>query len=499
MPQSITLIFPHQLFKDHPAINNNRIIYLVEELLYFNQYKFHKQKLVLHRASMQFYKQWLKEKNYNVNYINADEDISDIRQLVTHLNENNCKEIHVAEVTDDWLQRRLQNACKKYSIELKFYQTPSFITSIKKAGEYFSDKKTYFQTDFYIWQRKQHKILLETDRYPLGGKWSFDYENRKRFPKNETAPFLNLPENNNYVTEARKYVAENFSNNYGSNDDPFYNTKGFFPTTFEEAAHWLKDFIQNRFEKFSVYEDAIVANEQVLHHSVLSSSLNIGLLTPKQVIDAVTAQADEYKIPINSLEGFIRQIIGWREFIRVVYEREGRKQRTKNYWNFTRKIPESFRNGTTGIEPVDAVIKKVLNAAYTHHIERLMVLGNFMLLCEFDPDEVYKWFMELFIDAYDWVMVPNVYGMSQFADGGIMSTKPYISASNYLIKMSDFTKGEWQQTWDALFWRFMHVHRDFFNSNPRIGMLLKTFDKMDVKKRQNYLNTAAHFLQTLDK
>ena len=261
----------------------------------------------------------------------------------------------------------------------------------------------------------------------------------------------------------------------------------------------MNDFIETRFDKFGIYEDAIVANEQALHHSVLSSSLNIGLLTPKQVVDKVILKANAYKIPVNSLEGFIRQIIGWREFIRVVYEREGRKQRTKNYWNFTRKIPASFWKGTTGIEPVDTVIKKVLQSAYTHHIERLMVLGNFMLLCEFDPDEVYKWFMEFFIDAYDWVMVSNVYGMSQFADGGIMSTKPYISSSNYLIKMSDFKKGEWQQTWDALFWRFMHVHRDFFESNPRIGMLLKTFDKMDKEKRINYLNTAQDFLSMLDK
>ncbi len=178
--------------------------------------------------------------------------------------------------------------------------------------------------------------------------------------------------------------------------------------------------------------------------------------------------------------------------------REGRKQRTTNYWNFERRIPRSFWNATTGIQPIDTIIKKVLQSAYTHHIERLMVLGNFMLLCEFHPDDVYRWFMELFIDAYDWVMVPNVYGMSQFADGGLMSTKPYISGSNYLIKMSDCEKGNWQQIWDALFWRFMHVHRDFFGNNSRIGMLLKTFDKMDLEKRKNYLDVADKFLSGLD-
>ena len=497
LASTVTLVFPHQLFQHHPAIEKGRKIILIEESLFFNQYKFHKQKLVLHRASMQFYFDWLKERNYTVEYITANKKEADIRRLLDLLAERNCKEIHIAAAADDWLQRRLQTACKKYNIALKVYETPYFITSLKEANAYFADKKTYCQTDFYIHQRKHFKILIEVNNYPVGGKWSFDYENRKRFPKKETAPDIHLPKENEYVTAARAYVEKNFKENYGNNDEPFYTAKGFYPTTFTEANQWLHDFIQHRFEKFGVYEDAIVAKEQVLHHSVLSSSLNTGLLTPKQVVDAVIENAHEYEIPMNSLEGFIRQIIGWREFIHIVYEREGRKQRTKNYWKFTRKIPASFWKGTTGIAPIDSVIKKVLNAAYTHHIERLMVLGNFMLLCEFHPDDVYKWFMELFIDAYDWVMVPNVYGMSQFADGGLMSTKPYISASNYLIKMSDFKKGEWQQIWDALFWRFLHVHRNFFESNPRIGMLLKTFDKMDKEKRNNYLNVAEDYLNSL--
>ena len=190
--------------------------------------------------------------------------------------------------------------------------------------------------------------------------------------------------------------------------------------------------------------------------------------------------------------------MGWREFIHLVYEREGGKQRTTNYWKFSRKIPEGFWTGNTGIAPIDATIKKILATGYSHHIERLMVLGNFMLLCEFDPDQVYQWFMELFIDAYDWVMVPNVYGMTQFADGGLMTTKPYISGSNYLMKMSDYPKGDWQPIWDGLFWRFMHVHRDFFLKNPRLGMLVKTFDKMSPEKQQLHLNNAEWFLKELD-
>jgi deoxyribodipyrimidine photolyase-related protein len=247
-----------------------------------------------------------------------------------------------------------------------------------------------------------------------------------------------------------------------------------------------------------LYEDAIVAKENILHHSVLTPMLNTGLLTPQQVLDAVLKHAEAYGTPLNSVEGFVRQVIGWREFIRIVYEREGSKQRSTNYWKFKRKIPAGFWTGTTGIAPIDITIRKVLATGYCHHIERLMVLGNFMLLCEFDPDEVYKWFMELFIDAYDWVMVPNVYGMTQFADGGLMTTKPYISGSNYLMKMSDYEKGDWQQVWDGLFWRFMHVHRDFFLKNPRLGMLVGTFDKMSEEKRNNHLATAEKYLISLD-
>jgi len=225
--------------------------------------------------------------------------------------------------------------------------------------------------------------------------------------------------------------------------------------------------------------------------------LNTGLITPQYIIKHTLSFTDIHDIPINSTEGFIRQIIGWREFVRAVYQIKGTEERTRNFWGFTRKIPESFWKGTTGIEPLDITIKKVLETGYCHHIERLMVLGNFMLLCEFDPDEVYRWFMALFIDAYDWVMVPNIYGMSQFADVGLMSTKPYISGSNYLIKMSDFKKGNWQETWDALFWRFMQVHRDFFLQNPRLGMLVRSFDNMPEDKQRALLMKADKYLSQL--
>tara|TARA_B100001564_G_scaffold252152_1_gene214324 strand:- start:70 stop:756 length:687 start_codon:yes stop_codon:yes gene_type:complete len=222
---------------------------------------------------------------------------------------------------------------------------------------------------------------------------------------------------------------------------------------------------------------------------VLTPYLNIGILNPKTVLERVIEKSKELSIPINSLEGFIRQIIGWREFIRGMYVENGEEQRTRNFWNFNKKMPSSFYNGSTGIEPVDFVIKKSENGAYAHHIERLMIMGNIFFLLRINPDDVYKWFMEFYIDAYDWVMVPNVYGMSQFSDGGLMSTKPYISGSNYILKMSDYKKGSWSKIWDALYWEFIKDERAFFLKNPRMAMMVRLYDKKssEMKEEYNYL------------
>ena len=493
MPHAATIIFPHQLYQQHPALQKGRAVYLVEEWLYFRQYPFHKQKLVLHRASMKFYEHWLQQQGYTVHYIETTKKENDCRQLVNSLAKEKVTDIHIAAVADDWLNKRIQQACRTNNINLHIYDSPNFLNSPQSVNEYFSKKKTYFQSDFYTWQRKQRNILIEGKDKPVGGKWTFDTDNRQKFPKKDKLPVIKWPTDNEYVREARQYVQKHFPNNYGD-----VNSRSLFTVTFTDAEKWLDDFLATRFENFGIYEDAIVAKENVLYHSVLTPMLNIGLLQPQQVIDKALHAAEKYNIPLNSLEGFIRQIMGWREFIHIVYEREGRKQRTKNYWGFTRKIPSSFYTGETGIAPIDVTIKKILETGYCHHIERLMILGNFMLLCEFDPGEVYRWFMEMFIDAYDWVMVPNVYGMTQFADGGLMTTKPYISGSNYIMKMSDYEKGTWQPVWDGLFWRFMHVHRSFFLKNPRLGMLVNTFDKMAPEKQQAHLQFAETFLHQLD-
>lgn len=489
--KAVSIVFPHQLFLQHPSLSTDTPVYLIEEWLYFQQYPFHKQKLILHRASMQYYAQWLRRNGFEVEYIETTDIRSDIRQLLRYLAGMGITHVQVAALADNWLQQRIGTAANKYQVQISVTPTPGFLNQKETLDNYFNGKKTYFQTDFYIWQRKERNLLLDASRKPLGGKWTYDAENRERFPKNGKPPALNFPVSNVYLEEAIAYVEKKFTTNPGA-ATPFC-----YAITFADADTWLQQFLKERFRDFGVYEDAMVRNETFLHHSVLTPMLNVGLLTPQQVLHAALEAAAAYNIPLNSLEGFVRQIVGWREFIRIVYEREGSRQRTTNYWGFTRKIPASFYNGTTGIVPIDTVIKRVLQTGYCHHIERLMVLGNFMLLCEFDPNEVYRWFMELFVDAYDWVMVPNVYGMTQFADGGLMTTKPYISGSNYLLKMGDWEKGEWCAAWDGLFWRFMHEHRNFFSQNPRLGMLLKTFDKMPDEKRAQHLKQAETFLASL--
>ncbi len=494
MSVQAVLIFPHQLFKKSAVLDINKRHYLVEEHLFFTQYPFHKEKLVLHRASMKAYEQYLLQNGYQVEYIDSTNEIHDCRLLIRYLAKQKCADISMIDPVDYLLMRRIKKACASNNINLEVLESPSFLNTLSGTQNYFDSKKKYFQTDFYTAQRKQRNLLLTTDGKPEGGKWTFDAENRAKFPKKEIVPELPATNLNGYVEEAALYVQKNFPNNYGDIDK-----QHLFAIDFIESEKWLDNFLAERFEKFGIYEDAIVQKESVLYHSVLSPMLNIGLLTPQQIIDETIRVSATKNIPLNSLEGFIRQIVGWREFIRLVYEREGTKQRTTNYWKFTRKIPKTFWTGDTGIAPIDYTIKKILKTGYAHHIERLMVLGNFMLLCEFDPDEVHKWFMEMFIDAYDWVMVPNVYGMTQFADGGLITTKPYISGSNYLMKMSDYEKGTWQPIWDGLFWRFMHVHRSFFLQNPRIGMLVKTFDKMTDQKRDAHLQIAENYLQSLDK
>jgi len=490
----IGILFPHQLFEKHQIFDNCDQLYLVEEYLFFKQFAFHKQKLAFHRASMKAFEAHLISYNVKATYVSSYENDADIRNLIKILaQKSKIKELHFIDPTDEWLSKRIKITCQDFDIKLVSYENPLFLNSRQELSSFFrKEKKSFFQTTFYKQERTKRNILMDEEKKPFGGKWTFDGENRKKYPKGKTPPGIQYPEANPYWDEAVYYVNKHFSRHYGE-----ITSSPLYPVTHKDAQQWLQQFLDFRFHDFGAYEDAIVKDELILHHSVLSPLLNVGLLTPQEVLDQSLSFAENENIPINSTEGFVRQIIGWREFIRGMYDCKGNESRTTNYWNFNRKIPKSFYDGTTGIEPIDQTIERVIETGYCHHIERLMVLGNFMLLCEFDPDEVYQWFMELFIDAYDWVMVPNVYGMSQFADGGLFATKPYISGSNYIMKMSDYPKGDWQQIWDGLFWRFMNKHQNFFKKNPRTAMLINSFNRMSEDKRKKHLTNAEKFISEI--
>ena len=440
---------------------------------------------------MKFYQQYLEKKGLTVHYIESKNTLSDIRNFNKEVKKRGISGITVIDPTDYWLEKRIRKVAT--GCQLNMLENPLFLNSKEDLKTFFKpDKKSFFQTTFYKQQRKLRNILVDEEGKPEGDKWTFDTENRKKYPKGKTPPRVQFPDASPYWEEAITYTEIHFPDNLGQ-----FTNHRLYPITHQESQDWLQQFLVSRFYDFGTYEDAIVKEHSILNHSVLTPPLNIGLISPQEILDKSLDYAVQENIPINSTEGFVRQIIGWREFIRGMYMCKGSYSRTQNFWKFDRKIPASFYDGTTGISPIDTTIQKVLKTGYCHHIERLMILGNFMLLCEFDPNEVYRWFMELFIDAYDWVMVPNIYGMSQFADGGTFATKPYIGGSNYIKKMSNYPKADWQPIWDGLYWRFISVHRDFFSSNHRLSMMVSILNKMPAEKHQAHMANAENFLKTL--
>ncbi|MFO1062959.1 MAG: cryptochrome/photolyase family protein [Pirellulales bacterium] len=488
------ILYPHQLYSDSIDIAREfsratiETVYLVEDPLFFTQYAFHKHKLILHRASMSAASAELQSRGLNSVIVRCDE-LSSSGDLAARLRRDGFDSAVVIDPCDDWLLRRLVAGAKRNGLDLQQVDDPHWITSREQFSQFRGGRKRLFFTEFYIQSRQRENLLLDDDGKPVGGKWSYDTENRKKLPKQLNVPMRRRCVRDSFTIDAIQRVDQDFPNAPGASDNFDY------PVTREQALLGLNEFITERLDLFGDYEDAMDAKQTVLFHSLLTPALNTGLLTPREVIDAAIKRADEVSLP--SLEGFVRQVIGWREYMRHVYLDYGRDQRTCNFWNHTRRIPASFYDASTRIEPLDIVIGRVLRGAYCHHIERLMILGNFMMLCEFLPHDVYRWFMELFIDAYDWVMVPNVYGMSQHSDGGRITTKPYISGSSYVLRMSNFRRGDWCEVWDALYWRFISKHREFFLRNPRMAMMVRQADKMGAKL-ERHIRTADDYLKSID-
>jgi deoxyribodipyrimidine photolyase-related protein len=479
-----SIIYPHQLFKEHPVLKTGRVVYLVEEPLLLTHNPAHTQKLLLHRLAMQSYQELLLEQGYTVVYLEIS-TLASSAAVFERLQKDGMTILHIADTTDMYLERAIAAAVKTFGLDCRRYESPLFILSRAEAENYYVQSKR-FMASFYKNIRQAKNILMDEGK-PRGGKYSFDAENRKRLPNKITLPDDIACFENADTTKALAWIKTFESERYG-------DTQCWIPYTHEAAEKFLEEFLRLRLTAFGDYEDAITTTHTRLWHSTLSPLINIGLLTPMQVLSAALTYAEAHDVPLNSLEGFVRQILGWREFIRASYEVDGVKMRNGNFFNHHRPLSSSLWDGTTNVSPVDHTIKTALDFGYTHHIERLMVMGNFLLLTQTDPHEVYRWFMGMYVDAYDWVMVPNVYGMSQFADGGLFATKPYISGASYLKKMSDYPKGDWEDVWTALYWNFINTHKEFFTKNHRLSMMPKLLEKMAPETRENHLTLAKKYL-----
>ena len=483
---NIFIIFPTQLFKINNYLENMDKIYLIEEPFYFMSKKFHKQKLILHRASMRYYYDKLKIR-YNetrVKYIEFDKiDYDEFKNVNIHMY--------------DPIDKPIICKYKKININIIIYDTPLFLETRKDLEDYRNsntNKKNYYHDNFYKWQRKRLNILLDERKQPLGGKWSFDKENRNPYDKQYKEDKI-ITYSNKYIDDAKDYIRKNFNNNFGLVESIYY------PITHEEALIHLKKFIKNKLETFGKYQDGISKNVIFGSHSILSPLLNIGLLTPDIIIDEVLNyyyDNDNDKNSLITVEAFIRQLIGWRSYVRFMYEYHGTEMKTMNRLNHKKRLSkEWYKNDGNGtkIRIIDDMITKVNKYAYLHHIERLMIVGNIGLLLQINPKELYDWFMICFIDSYEWVMVPNVYGMSQYSLTNIsMMTRPYISSSNYIKKMSDYKKDDWYDKWDGLYWNFIKNNKEILRKIYAMGMQVKLLEKMDKSKLDNYLTLAKEMI-----
>ena len=466
-------------------------VFMAEDRGFCERFRYHQHKLILVLSAMRHHRDRLQQQGVEVDYhAVTDSDGAETYEdrLLQSVQDNQVTTLHTYELDDHDTEAWLNEFCDRHQLQLVIHQSPLFLTSREEFAAYRKRYKRYFMADFYKIQRRRMNILMEGDE-PIGGKWSFDDQNREKLPKSVDIPGIKLPLQTEYVQEVSTWVKNNYPD-YPGGSSPFW-----LPVTREGALEWMQQFFEERFAQFGPYEDALSDRDPYLFHSVLSPIINLGILTPLEVLNAALDYAEDHEIPLNSLEGFVRKIMGWREYIRGCYHHIGEEQKASNALDHQRQLTDSWYDGTTGLVPVDQVIERVQQRGWAHHIERLMVMSNVMLLCEIQPQAVYRWFMELFVDSAEWVMVPNVYGMGQFADGGVMMTKPYISGSNYLRKMGHYKKGDWCEIWDGLYWRFIDRHQSLIKKNHRMSMMVATLNRMKPEKRDRLFALAEDFLQ----
>ena len=515
-------------------LSNLKDIYILEEPVYFGdrdvKLNFNKLKLIYHRASMKYYYDYLTDNktisrntfinNANITYINYNEckKKTNIQNTSYKTITQAHSKVYMFDPVDTYLEAKYSNK-KVFGNKLEYIDSPLFLCSNKNLEEYHKSKAkpdSYTHASFYKWQKTRLHILEKEKTY--------DTENRNQMPLDTKIP--PLPKNDSgssnpnrkYLIEAIEYIEKEFANNL----EPLYVSAHVsvqnkitpesihFPITHKSSILWLEHFCKNRLEKFGEYEDSIDSvPRNFLFHSTISPMINIGLITPLQVITIVSNYYEKHKqsIGISTYEGFIRQVIGWREYQRYIYKYIGDKMRNSNHFNNTRKLSEHWYKATTGIKPVDDAIMLAINDGYIHHILRLMVVGNFMNLVGIEPDEVYKWFMEFSMDSYDWVMIGNVYSMTLWADGGLTMRKPYISGDGYIMKMGNYTKSKsknntsnnnWNSIWNTIFHHFIDRNQEKLSKTYYNG-IVKAWIKKSQTEKEKELVIANTFINNFSK
>jgi len=476
---------------DQEAIN----VLMIESRALSQSYPYHAKKLILVFSAMRHYGEMLRQQGYHVDYRQAADFTTGLKG---HIEDHHPERLlMMASINHDGYAYQLSLA-EKLECPVTIIENTQFLHSRFDPFPDAEPEDSIRQETFYRQMREYFKVLMTSADEPVGGQWNYDKQNRKPLPRDVVIPEILSFEPDQITQEVIDEIKEDY--------DTIGDLDGFnLAVTHQEAEKAAIDFIENRLPYFGTYEDAMRQPEGVLFHSKLSPYINLGLLEPLKLAQMAEQAYFEGKAELNNVEGFVRQVIGWREYMAFQYDRLGPGILETNFWGFDRELPAFFWSGETCMNCLRHVIGRVLQDGFTHHIERLMVLSNFCLLAEIDPKLVFKWFSSLFIDAYDWVMVPNVYGMGLYADGGHVGTKPYIASANYINKMSDFCKdcefnhrkrvGAGACPFNFLYWHFLLKYEKELKNNYRMARMLYNLKYLDEEERQAVVDQAERFLE----
>lgn len=465
----------------------------------------HPKKIAFIFSAMRHFAESLKAENINIHYVSLtdkDNTHSIESEIVRLAKAHSIDEIILTEPGEYRMLELMKGLNTKYGLRIDIRDDKRFLASRAEFQKWAGDKKSLRMEFFYREMRKRYKILLEDDGTPIGGEWNFDKENRKPPTGIKKIPTRLSFKKDEITNNVLALVAETFPQNFGTLE-PFH-----FAVTREQALKEAAHFIEHCLPFFGDFQDAMLAGEAFLYHSLLSSYLNVGLLLPLEICQMSETAYKENKVPLAAAEGFIRQILGWREYIRGLYWLKMPEYKELNYLNATRPLPEFYWTAKTKMACVSEAVTHTRDHAYSHHIQRLMVTGNFALLAGLSPEAVCEWYLAVYADAFEWVELPNTLGMALFGDGGIVGSKPYAASGKYINRMSNYCKncaydpdeivGETACPFNALYWDFINRHDDKFRKNGRMVYMYATWDKMDSVKKSAILEKAKNIFQKLD-